>query len=197
MFHRYMKCLYIRLSIKKLNWKSNSSIVQIIKIKIAETIEEIKLIINRILKQDAKTTNKKKRNRTNLRMRITSKIKILFIHLLRCRHFSQSIRLCTSCWTAELWTARQIFMSAMIYRNFNLIISFALTINCESRKQSILSRSMKQFVLWLKNHMIRSTSDCLTLLLFRIFSSIWSVLADLQLKTFIEISKSVIYILMR
>jgi hypothetical protein len=60
MFHRYMKCLYIRLSIKKSDWKSNSSIVQMIKIKIAETINEIKLIINRILKWNAKTTNKEK-----------------------------------------------------------------------------------------------------------------------------------------
>jgi hypothetical protein len=63
-----------------------------IKIKSAEIIEEIKFIINCILKQNAKTAKKKKRNRTNLRMRITSKMKILFIHFLRCFRLSQSIR---------------------------------------------------------------------------------------------------------
>jgi hypothetical protein len=60
MSHRYIKCLYIWLSIKKSDWKSDLSIVQIIKIKIAETVDEIKFIINRILKQDAKTANKEK-----------------------------------------------------------------------------------------------------------------------------------------
>jgi DNA replication protein DnaD len=61
MFHRYMKCFYIRLNIKKSDWKSHSSIVQMIKIKIAEIIEEIKLIINRIFKRNAKTANKEKK----------------------------------------------------------------------------------------------------------------------------------------
>jgi hypothetical protein len=61
MFHRYMKCFYIRLNIKKSDWKSDSSIVQMIKIKIAETIKNIKFIINCILKQNAETANKKKK----------------------------------------------------------------------------------------------------------------------------------------
>ncbi len=61
MFHRYIKCLYIRLSIKKSDWKSDSSIVQMIKIKIAEIIEKIKFIINDILQQNAKKTNKEKK----------------------------------------------------------------------------------------------------------------------------------------
>ncbi len=60
MSHRYMKCFYIRLNIKKSDWKSDSSIVQMIKIKIAETIESIKLIINRILKRNAETAIKEK-----------------------------------------------------------------------------------------------------------------------------------------
>jgi hypothetical protein len=60
MFHRYMKCFYIRLKIKKSDWNSDSSIIQMIKINIAETIDEIKFIINRIFKRNAKTANKEK-----------------------------------------------------------------------------------------------------------------------------------------
>jgi hypothetical protein len=67
MSHRYMKCFYIRLSIKKSDWKSDSSIVQMIKIKIAETIESIKLIINRIIKRDAETTTKEKKKIEQIR----------------------------------------------------------------------------------------------------------------------------------
>ncbi len=83
MSHRFMKCSYIRLCIKKSDWKSESSIVQMIKIKIVEIVDEIKLTIMRILKRDAKSA-KEKKNRTNQKNRITfrSKSKILFIRLL-------------------------------------------------------------------------------------------------------------------
>jgi hypothetical protein len=61
MFHRYMKCFCIQFNIKKSDWKSDLSIVQIIKIKIAETVEKMKLIINCILKRETKTVNKEKK----------------------------------------------------------------------------------------------------------------------------------------
>ncbi len=64
MFHRFMKCFYIRFCIKKSEWKSESSILQMIKIKIAETIKSIKQTIDRILKRDAANKEKEKSNKS-------------------------------------------------------------------------------------------------------------------------------------
>jgi hypothetical protein len=71
MFHRYMKCFYIRFRIKKFDWKFNQLILQMIIIEIAKIVEEIKIIINRILKRNVKiiilkkTKKSKKSNKAN------------------------------------------------------------------------------------------------------------------------------------
>jgi hypothetical protein len=58
--HRYMKCSYIRSRIKQLDWKSDLSILKIIKIKIEQVVDEIKITFDRILSKDANATNEKK-----------------------------------------------------------------------------------------------------------------------------------------
>jgi hypothetical protein len=63
MSHRYMKCLYIRLWIRQFEWKSDQSILKIIKFNIAKAIDEMTIILDHILKRDANAANKKKETR--------------------------------------------------------------------------------------------------------------------------------------
>jgi hypothetical protein len=60
MSHRYMKCSYIRSRIRQRDWKFDLSILKMIKTKIKQIIDEMKITLDRILKRDADATNKKK-----------------------------------------------------------------------------------------------------------------------------------------
>ncbi len=60
MSHRYMKCSYIRSRIKQFDWKSDLSILKMIKTKIEQVIDEMKITLDRILRRNADATNKKK-----------------------------------------------------------------------------------------------------------------------------------------
>jgi hypothetical protein len=112
-----MKCLYIWLRIKQLDWKSDLSILKMIKTKIEQIIDEMKITLDRILRRNVNTINKKKETKKSSKSNNVSIENSFYSFFAMFSAFAIdfiSYKL-LNCWILD---CRQIFMSAMIYQDF-------------------------------------------------------------------------------